>query len=201
MQDVTSIRTISPAGFLLLLLLLLLPEPAAAQSIDDIAIVVGENSAWTIEAPEGWRLEAAGARAAGLGAAFVPEGTSWSSAESILYGITIPKSRDASTIGEIMRHDSIRTEGRQPGTVVVEAEAIGTIEGIDARVRHCYAADSSTVEAVAYLDGPTAVAVIVLNTRSIASFREALASFARLVDSYEWITSDPNDLARLRNSP
>jgi hypothetical protein len=151
-----------------------------------------------IEAPEGWDLETTGAKAAGLGAAFVPEGTTWSTAPSVLYGITVPKADPTGSIESIMLDDSVRTEQRQPGTTVEMADPIGTIEGVDARVRYCYAQDSSTIEAVAYLDGPTAVAVIVLNTRSIESFRASLAAFERLVDSWEWITSDPTEIARIR---
>lgn len=190
---------ISPvAGILTLILATAFTTSLAAQSVDGLAVVVGEASAWMIEAPEGWDLEAAGAKAAGLGAAFIPEGTSWSTAPSVLYGITIPKTSAAGSIEVIIREDSIRTERRRPGTIVREAEAIGTIEGVDARVRYCFAPDSSTIEAVAYLDGPTAVAVIVLNTRSIESFSTSLAAFARLVDSYEWITSDPAEIDRIR---
>ena len=190
---------ISPvAGILTLALAATLTTSLAAQPADGLAIVVGETSAWMIEAPEGWDLEVAGAQASGLGAAFIPEGTTWSTAPSVLYGITIPKSSAAGSIETVMQDDSIRTERRRPGTRVQAAEPIGTIEGIDARVRYCFAPDSSTIEAVAYLDGPTAVAVIVLNTRSIDSFRSSLAAFERLVDSYEWITSDPSEIDRIR---
>ena len=190
---------ISPvAGILTLILATAFTPPLAAQSVEGLAVVVGETSAWMIEAPEGWDLETAGAKAAGLGAAFIPEGTTWSTAPSVLYGITIPKPSPSGSIETIMQEDSIRTERRQPGTIVEKADPIGTIEGVDARVRYCYAPDSSTIEAVAYLDGPTAVAVIVLNTRSIDSFRASLAAFERLVDSWEWITSDPAEIARIR---
>ena len=190
---------ISPvAGILTLALAATLTTSLAAQPADGLAIVVGEASAWMIEAPEGWNLEAAGAQASGLGAAFIPEGTTWSTAPSILYGITIPKSSAAGSIEAVMQEDSIRTERRRPGTRVQAAAPIGTIEGIDARVRYCFAPDSSTIEAVAYLDGPTAVAVIVLNTRSLDSFQASLAAFERLVDSYEWITSDPAEIDRIR---
>lgn len=192
------IRTL-PAALIAPVLTAALTPGLAAQSVDGLAVVVGETSAWMIEAPEGWDLEAAGAKAAGLGAAFIPEGTTWSTAPSILYGITIPKSTSAGSIEAVITEDSIRTERRQPGTIVEKADPIGTIQGVDARVRYCYAPDSSTIEAVAYLDGPTAVAVIVLNTRSIESFRASLAAFARLVDSWEWITSDPAEIARIRN--
>ena len=187
-----------PSALIALVLTAALPPRLAAQSVEGLAVVVGETSAWMIEAPEGWDLEAAGAKAAGLGAAFIPEGTTWSTAPSVLYGITIPKSSPSGSIETIMQEDSIRTERRQPGTIVEKADPIGTIEGVDARVRYCYAPDSSTIEAVAYLDGPTAVAVIVLNTRSIESFHASLAAFARLVDSWEWITSDPTEIARIR---
>ncbi len=193
----TSPATIS-ISLLLLLLLTFSASHLSAQSDLGIAVVVGENSAWTIEAPEGWRLEPAGAVAAGVGAAFVPEKEAWDSAPSVIYGITLPKRSGAMTIEAIMLNDSARTEQRRPGTIVTTADPIETIEGVSARVRHSTAADSSTFEAVAYIDGPTAVALVVLSSRTQEDFNASLDSFARLVDSYEWITADPAEIAEIK---
>ena len=184
-----------------ILLPLLLIAPAsrlAAQSDLGIAVILGERSAWMIEAPEGWRLEPAGATAAGVGAAFVPEEEAWSSAPAVLYGITLPKRSELKTIEAIMASDSARTESRRPGTIVRSADSIETIEGTSAVVRHCTAPDSSTFEAVAYIDGSTAVALVVLSARTLADFTASLEAFARLVDSYEWVTDDPAEIAEIR---
>lgn len=183
---------------LALFLLTLSAHHLSAQSDLGIAVIVGENSAWTIEAPEGWRLEPAGAVSAGVGAAFVPEEGTWDSAPSVIYGITLPKHSEANTIEAIIVNDSARTERRRPGTIVKSADSIETIEGVSALVRHCTAADSSTFEAVAYIDGPTAVALVVLSARTHADFIASLDAFARLVDSYEWITEDPAEIAEIR---
>lgn len=187
-------RTISltPLLFFLSLSLYAQPDPG-------IAVIIGENSAWTIESPEGWRLEPDGATMAGVGAAFIPADQQWSTAPSVLYGITLPKRSASTTIEDIMREDSARTAARRPGTLVRSADSLDTFQGVSAVVRHCISPDSTTVEAVAYINGPTAVALVVLSCRSLADFQSALPAFVRLVDSYEWITSDPAEIARIKS--
>ncbi len=172
-----------------------------AQVPSNVAVVIGVRSAWTIEAPEGWRLDAPAAVTAGLGAAFVPEEGSWGSSGAVMYAITLPKGTDnAMSIDQVIRHDSIRTAARRPGTTVTIAETIETIEGVDALVRHSFPPEGAngTIEAVAYLNTPTVVACIVLSARTPEDFTANLAAFARLVDSYEWITADAGEITRLR---
>ena len=174
---------------------------AFAQSASNVAIVVSSQAAWTIEAPEGWVLDGVAARSNGLGAAFTPEDGSWASSEAIMYGITLPKQNDSMSIADVIRQDSIRTTLRHPGTVVEIADPIETIEGIDAIVLHCYPpakATNGTIEGVAYIDTPTAVACIVLTARTPKAFNNALDAFARLVDSYEWITGNVEQIKKIK---
>lgn len=188
-----------PLSLLLSVFLFSTTLPLRAQVASNVAVVVGVRSAWTIEAPEGWHLDGAAAVSAGLGAAFVPDDGSWGSSPAVMYAITLPKRSDTMSIGSVIRHDSIRTASRRPGTRVVITDPIETIEGVDALVRHCYPPSSSDpIEAVAYIDTPTAVACIVLSARTDADFTSALASFSRLVDSYEWITGDEGEIRRMK---
>ena len=163
-----------------------------------VAVIVGEQHAWLLEAPEGWQLDVAGARSAGLGAAFRPRDTSWSEAPAVMYANSVLKSDDSISVATVVAGDIDRAEQRLPRTAVTEAESLGTIQGVDATVRYFIRADSSLCEAVAYIDGPTVVALVVLSARSGKDFRSSLDNFARLVDSYEWITSEPNQLRRTR---
>lgn len=161
-----------------------------------IAVIVGKNHAWILEAPEDWILDPQGAAAAGLGAAFYPSDQSWSTAPAVMYANAIVKSADSITVDNVMKEEMRRAAARLPKTEVREMERIPTIQGVDARVCHFMKSDSSLFEAVAYIDCPTVVALVVLSARNAGDFRASLGAFARLVDSYEWITNDPSRIKR-----
>lgn len=183
---------------LLLLFVGARPDLRAQDQNLGVAVIVGESHAWMLEAPEGWRLDAAGARSVGVGAAFTPEGVSWEKAPAVMYANGIPKLTADVTLKSVVGDDSLRALARDPGARVVTAEPLETIEGTVAQVRHFISADTSSYEAVAYIDGPTVVALVVLSVGSKEEFETVLPSFARLVDSYEWVTSDPAKIDELR---
>ena len=163
-----------------------------------VAIIVGENDAWMIEAPEGWNLDQRAALAAGLGATFVPEGSFWSSSPVVMYANGIPKSTDTVTVASVIRNDSLKAISTDAGTIVKRSEPIGTIQGVDAEVCYIIRADSMLCEAIAYINGCSGIAIIVLSARNAGDFHNSLDAFSRLVDSYEWITSDPERIAELK---
>lgn len=115
-----------------------------------------------------------------------------------MYANAIVKSGDSTTVERVMAGDAQRATARIPKTAVKEVEPIGTIEGVEARVCYFVKSDSSLFEAVAYIDCPTVVALVVLSARSRKDFQASLGSFARLVDSYEWITNDPSRIGGVR---
>ncbi|MCB0712699.1 MAG: hypothetical protein KDD67_10250 [Ignavibacteriae bacterium] len=162
-----------------------------------VAIIIGERHAWMIESPEDWNLDQRNALASGLGAAFVPEWDSWSSSPVVMYANTIPKEFDTITVAGTIAADSVRAI-QQFHASVKRQQPLGTIQGVDAEVCHVTRRDSSLFEAIAYINGPTAIAIIVLSSRDAEKFEDSLPSFARLVDSYEWITSDPEQIAELK---
>lgn len=162
-----------------------------------VAIIIGECHAWMIEAPEEWNLDQRGAKVSGLGAAFTPVGNSWSSSPVVMYANTIPKTFDSVTVASTIARDSVRAAGAQ--ALVKRQQPLGTIQGVEAEVCHIVRRDSSLFEAVAYINTPTAIALIVLSSKDIEDFNASLPSFARLVDSYEWITGDPARISELKD--
>ena len=181
----------------LLMLFSSLQMPLSAQGDNlGVAIIIGQNHAWMIESPEGWNLDQRGALVSGLGAAFVPEGRAWSSSSIVMYANGIPKTFDTVTVASIVYHDSLKAVKK--GATVRRSNPISTIQGVDAEVCHITANDSSSCEAVAYIDGPTVIATIVLSSRNSEDFLASLPAFTRLVDSYEWITSDQDRIADLK---
>lgn len=166
-------------------------QPEPPQNLG-VAVVVGKNHAWMLEAPEHWVLDREGAAASGLGAAFRPADQTWSASPAVMYANAIVKSGDSITVAGIIAADMERAATRIPKTTIKEEEPIGTIEGVDARVCYFVKSDSSLFEAVAYIDCPTVVALVVLSARNGKDFQASLRAFARLVDSYEWITNDPS---------
>lgn len=176
--------------------LLLCAQQSPAPDNMGIAVIVGKSHAWMLEAPEDWILDPQGAAAAGLGAAFYPTDQTWGSAPAVMYANAIVKSADSITVDHVIKDEMRRAAARLPKTEAREVEPIPTIQGVDARVCHFMKSDSSLFEAVAYIDCPTVVALVVLSARNARDFRASLGAFARLVDSYEWITNDPSRIKR-----
>lgn len=176
--------------------LILYAQQSPAPDNMGIAVIVGKSHAWMLEAPEDWILDPQGAAAAGLGAAFYPTDQTWGSAPAVMYANAIVKSADSITVDHVIKDEMRRAAARLPKTEAREVEPIPTIQGVDARVCHFMKSDSSLFEAVAYIDCPTVVALVVLSARNARDFRASLGAFARLVDSYEWITNDPSRIKR-----
>lgn len=163
-----------------------------------IAVIVGKTHAWMLEAPEHWVLDPQGAAASGLGAAFYPSTQTWNTSPAVMYANAIVKTGDSTTVAHVMADDAQRATSRIPKTAVTEMAPIGTIQGVEARVCYFVKSDSSLFEAVAYIDCPTVVALVVLSARNGKDFHASLGAFARLVDSYEWITNDPSRISGMR---
>lgn len=192
-------RTRTRSAVVLLLLcapFILHAQQSPAPDNMGIAVIVGKSHAWMLEAPEDWILDPQGAAAAGLGAAFYPTDQTWGSAPAVMYANAIVKSADSITVDHVIKDEMRRAAARLPKTEAREVEPIPTIQGVDARVCHFMKSDSSLFEAVAYIDCPTVVALVVLSARNARDFRASLGAFARLVDSYEWITNDPSRIKR-----
>lgn len=152
-------------------------------------IVYGEDFAYAIQAPPGWILDNAAANAQGMYAAFYEEGRTWRTADTIMYANAACKQPGQQTVDELIAYDVSQFQARAPGLKVTRARDLPTSERT-ASVRHFEGDEHGNFEAVAYIDEPKAMIMLVLSSRSKSGFEKAYPSFEKLVRSYRFLTTD-----------
>ncbi len=181
-----------------ILLLLLVVSSALAQDstkavLADSAeartgILYGKDHVFCLTAPTEWVLDNSSGISQGLHAVFYRRGGSWRKSPTVMYANGAHKDTDAKqTFGEFLSADSPRFLKQNPDVHILNAPNISTDKGKVAVVRKFI---YSQYEAVAYVDEPKVVVLIVLTSRSQQEFDRSYSAFEDLVRSYWFITED-----------
>ena len=153
-------------------------------------MLYGEDHAFWLTAPPGWMLDNSSGVPQGLHAVFYPRGSSWQNSPSVMYANGVHKDMDAhETFEQFIADDSLHFLERDSTMHIARAPDLSTKEGKLVIVRKFF---YSQYEAVAYIDEPKVVVLIVLTTRSQADFQHAYSAFEQLVRSYWFMTDDVN---------
>jgi len=152
-----------------------------------VGLLYGEDHFFAVTAPPGWILDNKSGVSQGLHAVFYPQGGSWEHSPAVMYANGAHKDVDANqTFQQFLTFDSLQFLREQGQIKIVDAGSIKTSKGQFALVRQFL---YSQFEAVAYIDEPKIVALIVLTARSKTEFDEAYPAFKKLVESY-WFISE-----------
>lgn len=161
-------------------------------------VVYGDDHAFLIKAPGGWVLDNESGVIDGLHAVFYPVGSSWRDSSTIMYAqawskyATGERSEPSGALLAFMAADALKFKQENPGIVVSDGSPLRTKDGKTALLRIFSGDKWNNREAVAYIEEPTVVAVIVLSCRDNNSFDRSLPAFKQLVASYEFVTEKPN---------
>lgn len=179
------------AVVLLGLLLLTPPTTFAAKWESGAGIVYGKKYAFLINAPAGWILDNESAASQGIYAVFYPKGSSWSKAPAVMYANAANKTTGGITnVQKLIDLDVAKFKKKNPKIVITEGQPLKTADGKIAQVRLFRGDQWGNHEAVAYIDEPTIVAILVLTSRSQTAFKESLPAFEKLVASYRFYTDN-----------
>ena len=138
--------------------------------------------------PPGWILDNSSGVSQGLQAVFYRRGGSWKQSASVMYANGVHKDIEAKqTFEQFIADDSLTFLKRNPNVRIFSAAELPTAKGQVAVIkRYVY----SQYEAVAYIDEPKVVVLIVLTCRSKDDFDSSYSAFKTLVGSFWFITED-----------
>lgn len=175
-------------AFVIALLVFVAPFQAEHKPNMNGGILSGPGYAFILVAPEGWVLDDVSGRKEGLPAVFYKRGDSWSRAKVVMYANPVLKSK-GETADSIIATDVSRFRKGNPGIVVEDGAPVAVMGGRKLPVKVFRGTKDGDTEVVAYADESSCVVMLVL-TGTPDGVRAALASFAALLRTYTFITSE-----------
>ena len=158
-------------------------------------LLYGPHYFYGLTSPTGWVLDNSAGVEQGLDAVFYQEGESWASATTIMYPQVWQK--EGKQLSEIVAEDIERYRASFPSLQVSDAPAIEREKGQEAAVKHFAGGARNQFEAIAYLDEPQVVIMVVYQAPTREAFEKAYPSFAELVRSLVYLgESAPAGLGR-----
>lgn len=153
------------------------------------AIVYDNGHAFNLRAPEGWTLDNRAGIAEGLHAVFYPESSSWADSPVVMYATTAERSDpDHPTRDALIEFDVKLQRKGAPDLKVSNGQTVVTGDGKKALVKLFNGTKNGSVEAVAYIEEPKVVSMIVYSARDEEVFQSAYPLFEQLVGSYKFVS-------------
>jgi hypothetical protein len=183
--------------FVIVLFFLLIAACESIQKGDKARIVLerpglachlNDQESFLLDAPHEWILDGK----SGLGQKFCivgyPQGADWENSVAVFYTNKLSKSlaNRSKTLIDHVQGDVAQFKKEYPRIQVDEAKSIKTKDGKTAVVRHFQLAAPPMYEAVAYVEQPTHVLVMVLTSKTRDDFEASLNSFEEIVHSYRY---------------
>jgi hypothetical protein len=179
--------------YLLIPVLLLLCIPALAQKPEEgigSGIIYGTNPAYSLSAPKGWVMDNQAGVSQSIFAVFYPHGASWGDGSVVMYTNVIQKRDDKQTLAEVIAAEQADTKQHSPGLKITDAPALPTRKDNTATVKYLTGDADGNFEAIAYINEPKLVVLLVLSARNKTDFDKSLPAFAELVKSYFFISDN-----------
>lgn len=177
---------------LALVLMLWLQLPTLAEETEcGTGLAYGKDHAYFITAPHGWLLDTESGASQGGYAVFYPQGSSWNG-PAVMYSNAA--GRDGRPPDEAIKHDEQQMHQGNDKLKVVDGGTIKTKDNKTAVVRYFTGDKFGSYEAAGYIVEKNVVANIILTARNKAAYDAALPAFRSLVESYRFISNEPDTL-------
>ena len=149
-------------------------------------IIYGIDHAYNVKAPKGWVLDTQAGVQQGVHAVFYPVGTSWADAKSVMYSRIYDKK--GRTFEEVIKDDLKHQATDAPDFKAEDKADIECTKGAKAKIKYLTGDMYNSNEAVAYIEEPKKVVIVVMSSREKGNFEPTLKPFEELVKSYFWVT-------------
>jgi len=157
------------------------------------AIIYGDGFAYQVTSPAGWVLDTESGAADGLKPVFYPQGRTWANAPAVIYVHSMEREPDAK-LDEVIASETENFKHEAGGHPLVRvAPAVELESGAHVPVRLFSGDRFGNHEAVAYVDAPNTVGLVVLTAHQQSDFDAALPAFRALVRS--WRVTAPEQKA------
>jgi hypothetical protein len=153
----------------------------------DGVILLGQCFAFILKEPQGWKLDSSAGKSDGVDAVIYRDGQSWRDGTAVMYVRVIYKNRHKKTIEDVIRGDANEFKAANSNSTVSVMPSLTTRDKKEAMLRHFYDAQNKNEEAVAYIDEPCVVVIIVLTSRTKQEYSESLRAFHDLTASYFFV--------------
>lgn len=170
------------------------PKPAAkavapkGPAQGTLTLVYGDDHVFGIVAPDGWAVDDTSGLGSRIRVVLYPRGQKWDSAPTVMYVNPLHQDpRRPKTLTQMVVHDVEQFQKANPRGKVVAAPMIRTAKGKTAQVRYFAPDGGEPAEAVAYIEEPDLVILLVLSSREPGGFQKSLPAFHSLVEHYEFV--------------
>lgn len=173
--------------------LMTMTTPAASHAGDSAknsGIVTGMDHAFGLTAPKGWVLDSEAGKGQDLAVVVYPKGSTWVTAETVMYGAANLKATGKDTLDDMIKMDVEETRRSDPGLKVTDGKPLKTEDGKKAVVKYL---EGINHEAVAFIDEEKVVSTLVLSSRTKEGFTKALPAFREFVGSYVFLLGKEED--------
>lgn len=151
-------------------------------------IATGDGFSFMVKVPAGWQNTSPDAQHQQLKMAMVPEGSSWTSAECVIYSnVTDLQDGERETVFDVVNFDLDMYRLSDGNLQVEDGESISVNKGRNtALVVKLHSPEKGTYEAVAYMPEYGRVPFVVLSANSKEAFDNNYAVFEQVVSSFRY---------------
>ncbi|MBI5168333.1 MAG: hypothetical protein HZA61_02475 [Candidatus Eisenbacteria bacterium] len=153
-----------------------------------LTLVYGDDHVFGLVAPAGWAVDDTSGLGSRIRVVLYPVGQKWDTAPTVMYANVLHQdTRRPKTLTQMVVHDVEQFQKANPRGKVVAAPMMRTAKGRTAQVRWFAPDGGEPSEAVAYIEEPELVMLLVLSSRENGGFKKALPAFQSLVEHYEFV--------------
>ncbi len=170
------------------------PAPAARvakPSKMGTTLLYGDDHCFSIVPPDGWTVDDQSGLGSRIRTVLYPAGQKWENATTVMYVNPLhqdPRARHS--LDEMIARDVQSFRKQSPRGIVTPAGTLNTLKGKLAQVRYFAPTGGKPTTAVAYVEEADLVMLLVLDSRSEASFQSALPAFRQIVTSYQFVAGN-----------
>jgi hypothetical protein len=143
-----------------------------------------DGAGFYIDVPKGWVVDQEVGKRHGTCCVYYPKGTTWNSAETVMYPNIATKGPGQRTLDEFMESDLKSFRTHDPEMKYEDAEDVHLQGKRVAKVRIFRGVNRGSSEAVAYVDEEKTIALFVMNSKTEKGLNESMPLFRTAVQSY-----------------
>jgi hypothetical protein len=137
-----------------------------------------------IGAPDGWVIDRETGKRLGVCCVYYPQGTTWDTAETVMYPNVATKEPGQATLREFMEHDLADFREHNPQMTFEDGEEVTLGHGRSAKIRYFYNVNGGSSEAIAYVDEGKIIGLLVMSSKTSNGLKASIPLFRSALQTY-----------------
>lgn len=160
-------------------------EKETGASTADQALIRGMSGSFSITSPEGWVVDTEAGRGDGLQAVLYPDKGSWDDSAAVMYTNILDKERQGVVSAEDYMQRYLKVMSLNSPTLSHKRQPpVPLASGHSADLYRLSGGEFGNMEAIAVLEEPGSIILLVLSARTREAFENSHAAFLNMVRSY-----------------